>query len=183
MSRSEIIGGTAEFGFTRFGADVVRLAEPLTGTTPNAAAPRARSLARHRAVTVTIEGRIVTGRVQRAEQASVARLEFAPMAPSTATALIAAMGDATEPDDAVYAQLPGSALTPGLAAADCSCRGRGERCLHILATLYALATVIDHEPRTVLGLYDITATTASTDAAPRWVSLGSLDVADYDRVR
>ena len=75
----------AEFGFTRWGAEIVRLAEPISARGPNASAPRARSVARNGGVTLTVDGRSVSGLVQRGGEASMAHLEFDAMSPATAT--------------------------------------------------------------------------------------------------
>lgn len=183
----------AEFGFSRWGAEIIRLAEPISTRSPNPLAPRARSVARNGGVTLTIDGRSITGLVQRGGEASVAHLEFDPMTSATADALRELLGAATEPTDDIHRRLvqETSWAAAGLEVADCSCRARGDRCLHILATLYALAAAVDREPALALRLRDFEAplTEAPGDPAsgvdgppripPRWTALTAFDVRDY----
>ncbi|WP_055475856.1 SWIM zinc finger family protein [Gordonia sp. HS-NH1] len=187
-------GPPAEFGFSRWGAEIVRLAEPISTRSPNQLAPRARSVARNGGVTLTVDGRSVSGLVQRGGEASVAHLEFGPMTSATASALRELLGASTEPTDDMYHRLvEAAAWSPaGLDVADCSCRARGDRCLHILATLYALAAAVDREPALALRLRDFEGSLdgSSVDAAPdpdapssrippRWSALTAFDVRDY----
>ncbi|MCZ4536025.1 SWIM zinc finger family protein [Gordonia terrae] len=183
----------AEFGFTRWGAEIVRLAEPISARGPNASAPRARSVARNGGVTLTVDGRSVSGLVQRGGEASMAHLEFDAMSPATATTLREVLGESTEPTDDMHRRLVEAASwsSPVLEVADCSCRARGDRCLHILATLYALAAAVDREPSLALRLRDFEARLSGvargadhTDGPPRqmplrWAALTTFDARDY----
>ncbi|MCF8611144.1 SWIM zinc finger family protein [Gordonia sp. HY285] len=176
-----------DFGFTTWGADIVRIAEPITATVPNASAPSARRIARNNGVTLEIDGRQVTARVHRGGEASVARLEIAAMESAVVVALREEMGSRTEPDDTVHAALRARGLRPAAAleAADCSCRARKTMCVHVLAALYALAALVDHAPSTVLGMQSGqgSADDADTDAVdgppPRWTPIAALSVRDY----
>lgn len=177
---------TPEFGFTRAGAMLVRLAEPIGTTTPNALAPRARSIARGNGVHLTCDGRQVSARIHRGGAASVAHLEFTPLPPGTAAALRDALGGRSEPDDAVFATLTaaGTPVTAALDAVDCSCRARTARCVHVLAALYALASHVDHDPAAVLGIVGYHEPGAPPDGSgdgppPRWVPLTALDPRGY----
>lgn len=184
----------AEFGFSRWGADVVRLAEPLSAGVPNPLAPRARSLARNHGVDLAVAGNAVTGLVSRGDQASTARLECAAMSNHTAGTIRELLGSATEPDDDVHqrARTAGSGAGLRITTADCSCRARGDRCVHILATLYALAAAIDHRPTLALELQGFDRfPAAQSDSEPgsgsgserqstaRWVPLAGLGIRDY----
>ena len=182
-----------EFGFTTFGAGLVRIAEPISAKLPNKHAPRARMIARGGGVALELDGRQVTARVHRGGSASIAHLEFAAMAPATAGALREALGTRPEPDDAVHAAVraAGHDPAPALEAADCSCTARTTMCVHVLAALYALAVLVDNEPNTVLALqgYGTGASGAAvTDAgadgaaerpAPRWIPLTVVDARNY----
>ncbi|WP_448221249.1 hypothetical protein [Gordonia iterans] len=84
----------AEFGYTPWGRDFLRLAEPLRVTRPEPLLPRARTLARTAITDVQIDGRAIRGTVVRGGQASVATLEFRPMRRETAQAVAAAVGAA-----------------------------------------------------------------------------------------
>ncbi|MCF8570684.1 hypothetical protein L5G32_10430 [Gordonia sp. HY002] len=179
---------TPQFGFTTWGADIVRLAEPVTASTPNTSAPRARSIARNGGVTLDIDGRQITARIHRGGEASIAHLEIAAMEPPVMAALRDELGSRTEPDDAVHAALRARGLRPAatLAAADCSCRARTTMCVHVLAALYALAERVDHSPSTVLGMQagvDGSDDAAANGPPPRWTPIAALDVRDYFTVR
>lgn len=177
---------TNPFGFTTWGADLVRIAEPTTASTPNTHAPRARMLARNGGVTLQFDGGRVAALVHSGASASAAHLEFAAMAPATATALREELGSRTEPDDAIHAALIARGLRPApvLDAADCSCKARSTMCVHVLAAVYALATLVDHEPATALTIQAYgTSAPAGDDEddrpAPRWTPLAALHVRDY----
>lgn len=183
-------GSPAEFGFSRWGAETVRLAEPIATRSPNPLAPRARSVARNGGVTLTIDGRSVSGLVQRGGDASMAHLEFDPMTSATASALRELLGPSTEPTDDMHRRVVEAAAwsAADLDVADCSCRARGDRCLHILATLYALAAAIDREPALALRLrgFEEPLDDSPSDAGgptgrtpPRWSALTAFDVRDY----
>ncbi|WP_019204484.1 SWIM zinc finger family protein [Tsukamurella sp. 1534] len=178
---------TPRFGFTAWGFDLVRIAEPVTASRPNTAAPRARMIARNGGVALETDGRQVTARVHSGSLASLAHLEFAAMAPATATALRATLGNRHEPDDATHAALVAAGLRPApvLEAADCSCRARSTACVHVLAALYALAALVDHEPVTALAIQSAGGSGAPADEAgrarpvPRWTPLAALHARDY----
>ncbi|TWS22204.1 hypothetical protein FK268_20730 [Tsukamurella sputi] len=180
-----------EFGFTAFGAALVRLAEPISAKLPNKHAPRARMIARGGGVTLELDGRQVTARVHRGGSASIAHLEFAAMTPVTAAAFREALGARPEPDDAVHAAVraAGADPAPALEAADCSCTARSTMCVHVLAALYALAVLVDNEPNTVLTLQGYGTGpgaaapqpdgTVHDRPVPRWTPLATLDARDY----
>ena len=173
---------TPQFGFTAWGADIVRIAEPVTASTPNTAAPRARRIARNGGVALELAGRHVTARVHRGGDASVAHLEIAAMDPAVMTALREEIGARAEPDDAVHAAIRARGLRPAAAleTADCSCRARSMMCVHVLAALYALATLVDHSPSTVVTMQSGDDDSADEHApVPRWTPIAALDVRDY----
>lgn len=179
------------FGFTTWGADIVRIAEPISASAPNTHAPRARMIARNDGVTLQTEGGRVTALVHSGASASVAHLEFAAMAPAVVTGLRHEMGSRAEPNDAAHAALLASGLRPApvLEAADCSCRARNTMCVHVLAALYSLASLVDQEPATALTIQSFgsaapdadtsTGDTATDRQVPRWIPLASLHVRDY----
>ncbi|WOC13841.1 SWIM zinc finger family protein [Gordonia sp. MP11Mi] len=176
-----------DFGFTAWGADIVRIAEPITATAPNGSAPNARRIARNKGVTLEIDGRQVAARIHRGGEASVAHLEIAAMEPAVVVALREEMGSRTEPDDTVHAALRARGLRPAavLEAADCSCRARKTMCVHVLAALYSLAELVDHAPSTLLGMQSGhgPAEDADVDSVdgppPRWTPIAALSVRDY----
>lgn len=176
-----------EFGYTRWGMDWVRLAEPLRQTRPDPLLPRARSIARNNGVRTEAEGRIVRAHIHRGGQASVTHIELTPLPRSVVTALGPIVGTApTVPTDEMYAAAAdaGLVVAPVPAAIDCSCTARTARCVHVLATFYALARQVDENPRFGLDLQGYGHdpgpgdSTAPTEA-PRWIPLNAVDPATY----
>ncbi len=174
------------FGFTAWGADLVRIAQPIAARSPNTHAPRARMIARNGGVTLETKEGAVTARVHSGASASVAHLTFAAMAPAVATALREELGSRIEPDDAVHAALTARGLRPApvLEASDCSCRARSTMCLHVLAGLYALASLVDHDPVRAPAIQSYGSTMPAAEQGedrptPRWIPLAALHVRDY----
>ncbi|MEV6773520.1 hypothetical protein AB0N05_33300 [Nocardia sp. NPDC051030] len=176
-----------EFGYTKWGRDWVRLAEPLRVTKPESLLPRARLIARNGGVQTEIEGATVRARIHRGAQASVTYLEVAPLPAATIVAIAALIPPGTiQLDDEQHAALTAADLTviPRLTAIDCSCPARTERCLHVLATYYDLARRVDENPWLALDLQAYRSTphvaVNSPDAPPpRWTPLDALDPATY----
>lgn len=182
-----------EFGYTRWGMDWVRLAEPLRQTRPDPLLPRARSIARNDGVRSVVEGRTVRGHIHRGGQASVVHIELAPLTRTALTALSAIVG--TEPT-LLTDEMHAAALTAGVpvapepAAIDCSCSARTARCLHVLATFYDLARRVDEDPRLSLDMqgYGHPDQGAGPDDSgggpetPRWIPLNTLDPAMFFEV-
>ncbi|MEV0365293.1 hypothetical protein [Nocardia fusca] len=175
-----------EFGYTRWGMDWVRLAEPLRQTRPEPLLPRARSIARNDGVRSVVEGRTVRAHIHRGGQASVVHLELAPLTRTTLTALSAIVGaEPTLLTDEMYAAAlaAGVSVAPEPAAIDCSCSARTARCLHVLATFYDLARRVDEDPRLSLDMQgyghpDHSAAPGDSgerSETPRWIPLNALD--------
>ncbi|GAA3964498.1 hypothetical protein [Gordonia caeni] len=174
---------TAEFGYTRWGRDFLRLAEPTRISRPEPLLPRARSLARHAVTDVQVEDRLLRGTLVRGGEASVAYLEFAPLPREIACGVAERTGVHPAPaalTDAVHDTL--AAHPPELAVADCSCRARTERCVHVLALLYETARRVDEDPRLALSLRGFAAAVdqdAPSTEVPRWIPLTALDPAAF----
>ncbi|WP_280456718.1 hypothetical protein [Nocardia carnea] len=179
-----------EFGYTRWGMDWVRLAEPLRQTLPDPLLPRARSIARNNGVRTEAEGRIVRAHIHRGGQASVTHIELTPLPRPVLTGLGAIVGTApTVPTDEMYAAATdaGLPLAPVPAAIDCSCTARTDRCVHVLATFYELARQVDENPRFGLDLQGYGHDPGPDDSAaptegPRWIPLNTVDPALYFEV-
>lgn len=180
---------TNEFGYTVWGADVVRIAEPVTARMPNSMAPRARSIARNNGVTLTIEGRLVTALVHRGETASVAHIEFRPMSAATAVVLTNFLStELLSTDGEPHADIhrmaadAGHPTRPVLDNCDCSCPARTTMCVHVLAALYALAAQVDTDPQIVLRIQDFGVGAPEperTERSPHWTPLTAVDPATY----
>ncbi|WP_328397336.1 hypothetical protein [Nocardia sp. NBC_00416] len=177
-----------EFGYTRWGMDWVRLAEPLRQTRPDPLLPRARSIARNDGVRTETEGRIVRAHIHRGGQASITHIELAPLTRPALTALSAIVGAGpTVLTDEMYAAARAADIpvAPEPAAIDCSCAARTERCVHVLATFYDLARRVDENPRLSLDLQGYGTDIALDDSpaeAPRWIPLHTLDPAAFFEV-
>ncbi|WP_067547771.1 SWIM zinc finger family protein [Nocardia crassostreae] len=186
-----------DFGYTAWGRDWVRLAEPLRMTKPEPMLPRARSIARNGLVRIEITGAMVRANIHRGSEASVTYFEVAPL-PAAAVRAIAELVPAeavmlTDEHRTAIAEA-GITVSPTLSALDCSCRARGERCLHMLATCYALAMRIDENPWLALDLQgygrilrsagqaDGTAEGAAEIPPPRWIPIDTLDPATFFEV-
>ncbi|WP_067664711.1 hypothetical protein [Nocardia miyunensis] len=176
-----------EFGYTAWGMDWVRLAEPLHTTRPDPLLPRARSIARNNGVHTEIDGTAIRAGIHRGAQASITYLELTPLSPSTITAITTLIPKGTvELDDETHASLrtAGIATAPTVHLTDCSCTARTPRCLHLLATCYAVARQIDENPWLALDLQGYRSSTASRSEpsdtpAARWTPIASLDPATF----
>lgn len=174
-----------EFGYTAWGMDWVRLAEPLRQTRPDPLLPRARSIARNNGVQATIEGRIVRAAIHRGGQASVTHLEVAPLSRSVITAIAEIISDTTVLTDEMHRALvdAGMSPAPGPAGTDCSCSARTARCVHVLAVFYDMARRVDENPRLALEIQGYFQAAPEDSTAPveslRWTPINALDPADY----
>ena len=171
---------TAEFGYTPWGRDFLRIVEPTSTTKPEPLLPRARSLARNAMNDVRVEGRLIRGTVVRGGDASVAYLEFAPLDRAVARTIAGAVGASPAPavlTDEIHA-LVGREL-PELAVVDCSCRARTARCVHVLALLYETVRRVDEDPRIALSLRGfrdaLDGAEVESPAVERWTPLSALD--------
>lgn len=177
-----------EFGATPWGRAWLRTVESTAMTAPNSLLPKARSLARNNAVwALTIETGHIRAEVQAfsvhiglsewdaATRAEVERLHAEAMANS------AGLGPGDLPD-ALADALERNGIAFAVPAEDqvvrCSCPARRARCVHVLATLYALVQRIDEYPSLALDLRR--PTPAATDD-PDWTELSTLDVATFYR--
>ncbi|MCR3752118.1 SWIM zinc finger family protein [Lentzea californiensis] len=177
-----------DFGYTPWGRDWVRLAQPLRQTLPNPALPRARKLARLGGVQVTIDGRVVRGVVERGRGTSVACIAVAPMSQETiadiAGRLCGARALLTEDVHRAVTEM-GHSPAPVLESVDCSCSDDTGRCVHVLAVFYEMARRVDDDPRISLDVQEFCqvspdVTRAPTAALPqRWIALNVLNPADY----
>ncbi|MEU2252110.1 hypothetical protein [Nocardia xishanensis] len=174
-----------EFGYTAWGMDWVRLAEPLRQTRPEPLLPRARSIARNHGVRATVDGRVVRAHIHRGGQASVAHLEVAPLPGQAVAAIAEVIPDPTLLTDETHRALVTAGVRPApeLAAVDCSCSARTERCVHVLATLYDMARRVDENPRLALevrGYFEAAhADSEVSTEQPRWTPINTLDPARY----
>lgn len=173
-----------EFGYTPWGKDWVRLAEPLRQTRPEPLLPRARSIARNDGVRLEIEGRTVRAHLHRGGQASIAHVEVAPLSRTAVTAIGHTITDPTVLTDDMHRALldAGQSPAPTVVSTDCSCSARTARCLHVFATLYAIARRVDENPRVALelqGYFDATAESDAPAQEQRWTPLHTLDPAGF----
>ncbi len=172
-----------EFGYTPWGMGWVRLAEPISASRPEPLLPRARSIARNDGVQLEIEGTSVCARIHRGGQASVTHLEVISLSAAQVSGIAERIPPhAVELTDTVHAALAAADLLPSprLADSDCSCSARNSRCLHLLATCYALARQVDENPWLTLDLQDYRTGGRSEEgggvvAPARWTPIDTLD--------
>ncbi|MGS2805287.1 hypothetical protein [Nocardia sp. MW-W600-9] len=173
-----------EFGFTPWGRDWVRLAEPLRQTKPEPLLPRARSIARNHGVCTEIEARTVRAHLHRGGQASIAHVEVVPLTRDAVTLIARTIPDSSVVTDEMHRALldAGHSPAPTLASTDCSCSARTDRCVHVLAVLYTIARQVDENPRLALelqGYFDATGTADAPVQEHRWTSINALDPARF----
>ncbi|MEU7629282.1 hypothetical protein AB0C34_04735 [Nocardia sp. NPDC049220] len=174
-----------EFGYTAWGMDWVRLAEPLRQTRPDPLLPRARSITRNHGVHATIEDGVVRATIHRGGQASLTHLEVAPLSRTAINAIAEIVVDASVLTDDLHRAVvaAGTAPAPILAGTDCSCSARSARCLHVLAVYYEMARRVDENPRITLeiqGYFRAVRRDSTLPALPtRWTPISALDPADY----
>ncbi|MEU6990520.1 hypothetical protein ABZ953_07640 [Streptomyces sp. NPDC046465] len=153
-----------DFGYTVWGRDWVRLAEPLRQTRPDPRLPRARRMARDEKVRVTLDGRTVRADVRHGRKPSTATIEVAPMSREAAAGISRHLSGGGQPalTDELYREITaaGHPPAPTLITADCSCSGAGAglilaeapRCIHVLAVFYEMARRVDDDPRVALDI-------------------------------
>nr|AHA81989.1 Arm20 [uncultured bacterium] len=181
----------AEFGATPWGLAWLRTIESTSTAAPNALLPKARSIARNHAVTLTTgTGRVdadvaVSGAVHRVRidvppwpeqtRAEVQRLVAKALADNRGLAV----GDLP---DTLAADLRhrdiGIAVEPDERSAACDCRTRRRPCVHILATIYTLTQLIDERPVLAIELRSSGAEVAAPPD-PDWIALTELDAAGF----
>ncbi|UFS97122.1 hypothetical protein [Nocardia huaxiensis] len=172
-----------DFGYTAWGKDWVRLAEPLKVTRPDPLLPRARRIARLGEVRLEIDGVHVRASIHYGAKASVTYLELTPLPAATVQAIAEVIpADALTLADELHTALRAAGITvaPVLANVDCSCSARTPRCIHLLVTCYTLALRVDETPWLALDLqgYRLPRTGEEQPAgvpAPRWTPLSTLD--------
>ncbi|WP_280247833.1 SWIM zinc finger family protein [Nocardia abscessus] len=170
-----------EFGYTPWGMDWVRLAEPLRQTRPDPLLPRARSIARNNGVQAVVEGQVVRATIHRGGQASLTHVEVAPLPRKTIAAIAGIVPDPAVLTDEAHRALgaAGVSLAPRLAGTDCSCTARSPRCVHVLAVYYEMARQVDENPRLALAVQGYFAATPQDcdESAPaaRWTPISALD--------
>lgn len=178
-----------DFGYTAWGRDWVRLAQPLHQTRPDPRLPRARALARASGMQLTVDGPQARGVVPSGRNTFLVCIDVAPMSRETVSGITGHFGGArpilTDEFHSAITQV-GHPPAPILAAVACSCSDDTGRCLHTLAVLYAMARRVDDDPRIALdiqGYFRVSSESSGVSSAEpqRWTALGDLDPADYFR--
>lgn len=180
-----------DFGYTLWGRDWVRLAQPLRVTRPDPRLPRARALAHSTKVEVTISAGRIRGTVEHGRTTPEVRIEVAPMSsPALNIVTTQLRGSRTILTDEMYRVCAerGHPPLPTLTRVECTCSDSTGRCVHVLAVFYAVARRIDDDPRLALDIQAFvcpsTDSTREDAAVPqRWTTLDHLDPADYFTVR
>ena len=178
-----------EFGATAWGRAWVRTIERTDGP-PNPLLPKARSLARNHAVTLlTAPGRIEADvadrggahrvRINLSLWPETTRAYASRRAAEAATAHRGlAPGDLP---DALEAELSGRGIAtaerPDADTSTCDCRSRRRPCVHVLATVYALAQLVDERPVLAVELRSVDG--APPAPSPDWIPLTHLRAATF----
>ena len=173
-----------DFGYTAWGRDWVRLAQPLRVTRPDPRLPRARALAKGGKVEVTIGAGKIRGTVEHGRTTREVSIEVAPLS-GPALSLIGTQARTVLTDE-MYRECTelGHPPVPVLTHVECSCPDSSGRCLHVLAVFYDMAQRIDDDPRLALDVLAPSHGTHETAAVPqRWTALAALDPAEYFTVR
>lgn len=164
-----------EFGATAWGRAWVRTVERMDGP-PNPLLPKARSLARNRAVALSVAPGRVDAEVVDGGRVCRVAWEVAPW--PDAAARIAAAHDSPAGDlpDALAADLAarGFPVADRPDAATCGCRSRRRPCAHVLAAVYALAQLVDERPVLAIELRSVT-----VSSSPDWIPVADLDAATF----
>ncbi|KOG32283.1 SWIM zinc finger family protein [Streptomyces resistomycificus] len=182
---------SAEFGATPWGRVWVRTVESTVAAAPNPALPKARSLARNHAATLSVEAGRVEAEVVVSGVTHQVRIDlpnWSDREQAEAERLIGkALGDhlglaAGDLPDSLEADLRrdniGVAVPLDEMEAVCPCRTRRRPCVHVLATLYTLSQRIDERPMLAVELRSPGwEPTAPSD--PDWTPLGDLDAEDF----
>jgi uncharacterized Zn finger protein len=165
-----------EFGATAWGRAWVRTIE-RTDRPPNPLLPKARSLARNQAVTLSVTpGRVDADVVDRgaAHRVRIDVPRWPEPTRAEAARLVADAGHrglATgDLPDAIEAQLRGrgiaTAATPEADTSGCDCRTRRRPCVHVLAAVYALAQLVDERPALAVELRSVEVAAPSSEWIP-----------------
>lgn len=150
-----------EFGATAWGRAWLRTIERTQGM-PNPQLPQARSLARQRKATLTIDSGFVTAVVADGSSTSQVSIRIEPWSRDQAASAAAVIpaghpgsptGDLADglADTLTKAVVPLAIPLDELGAA-CTCRARARPCAHILTTVYGLVLLVDERPRLALEL-------------------------------
>jgi uncharacterized Zn finger protein len=178
----------SDFGYTPWGKDWVRLAEPLRQTRPDPQLPRARRLARDGKVELRIDGRTVRAVVHHGRTAFAVNVEVAAMPPEVTAGLSRRLsGVRPVLTDELYRALAddGHRPAPRVVGVDCACPADAPRCVHVLAVYYEMARRVDDDPRIALDTQDFFRASSQDADAPtattpqRWIALNALKPDDY----
>jgi uncharacterized Zn finger protein len=150
-----------EFGTTAWGRDWLRLAEPTSITRPDAALPRARSLARNdRVHDLAVEPGQVAALVEDRgrHRVSVTVPTWPAAQLDRARSVLAGAAAGEDLPDSLHAALrdAGLELAARTGTTACSCGSRRDRCVHLLAAYFELARRLDERPRLALVLRGLT---------------------------
>jgi uncharacterized Zn finger protein len=181
----------AEFGSTPWGRAWVRTVAATAAAGPNALLPKARSLARNHAATLSIHTGQVDAEVTISGVAQQVRLGVPVWSAETQAivARLAAKSHAQTPG-LIAGDLSGAfeadlrkhgisiAVTLAELGAECHCAGRKRPCVHILTVIYALAQRIDERPVLAIELRcSLPQMRPALD--PDWVQLATVDAASF----
>jgi uncharacterized Zn finger protein len=179
----------AEFGATPWGRAWVKTIESTAGL-PNPLLPKARSLARNHAVTLSVATGRVDAEVTAAGVIHRVRIDVPPWPEPTRTEASRLATEAARTHrglaagdlpDTLVADLRrhgiNTAVRPDEHTSICDCRSRRRPCVHVLAAVYALAQLIDERPALSMELRSPGPAPAARSAD--WIPVTELAAADF----
>lgn len=173
-----------DFGYTAWGRDWVRLAQPLRVTRPDPRLPRARALAKGGKVEVAIGAGSIRGTVAHGRTTPEVSIDVAPISELASSTI--GVHSRTVLTDEMYRACTelGHSPVPVLTRVECTCPDNSGRCIHVLAVFYDMARRIDDDPRLALDVLTTSDRGDESAAVPqRWTALDALDPAEYFVVR
>ncbi|MET7836791.1 SWIM zinc finger family protein [Micromonospora sediminicola] len=165
----------------------MRTIESTSGL-PDPSLPKARSLARNHAATLTIAAGHVSAEVVEADVVHRVRIDVPAWREPTRTNALRLITAAT-PRELAAGDLPDAleadfrrhgvdiAVRPEGRTSTCDCRARRRPCVHVLATVYSLAQLVDERPALAVDLRSPGATVTLPSAD--WIRVTDLDAADF----
>ncbi|WP_037344447.1 hypothetical protein [Sciscionella sediminilitoris] len=165
-----------EFGVTPWGRAWLRTVESARLTAPEPALPRARNMARNAEVPGP---RVTPGLVEAEVRGHPVRIEVPPFEDRETVVRLRAEYPAGAPGE-LADELHERLTEQGIGLAElgeqhCGCASRKPRCVHLLATLYALTRRIDEEPRLALTVRGV----APDQENHGWIALAEVPVAGF----
>ena len=182
----------AEFGATVWGKAWLRTVAPTAAAGPNALLPKARSLARNDAATLTVRSGLIEARVVVAGVTSQVRITIPPWTASQRSEVVKLLAENPAPaagdlPDALELELWHRKINVNVPLAEldaeCDCTSKRRPCVHVLTAVHRLVQLVDERPRLAVELRGVGVTEEAADLTtahdPDRVRLSDLDPATF----